>query len=91
MTTWDGNKLIELREGRGMSRIELTLAWWDEFEAALSVQTVHNWETNNKAPGRMNLLRVAYLFEKPIDYFFSGKPAAKKPTAKKSSKRWRIF
>ena len=91
MTTWDGNKLIKVREERNMNRVALTLAWWDEFELALSVQTVHNWETNNKPPGRVNLLRLASLFEKPVEYFFSGKPTPKKSTPKKSSKRWRIF
>ena len=91
MTTWDGNKLIKAREDREWSRADLVFAWYNRFDLRLTVQTIHNWEVINRPPGRDNLLKLAGIFEKPVEYFFTKAPATRKPVQKPPKKRRWLF
>ena len=57
-----GNKLIELREQRGLSQEELA----DELR--VSRQTISNWENDNIQPSVEMLVRIAKYFGTSTDY-----------------------
>jgi transcriptional regulator with XRE-family HTH domain len=90
MTTWNGGQLTKAREDRLWTRDNLALAWHKRYRRKLSLVSISNWERGVKPPGRNNLIKLAALFEKPVEYFFNN-PQRKKTKQKKQKKRFGIF
>ena len=86
MMIWDGSKLVGAREERLWSREELSDAWFKRYGKRISVVSISHWERGTKPPGRNNVLKLAGLFEKPIEYFFAKQTPKKRATPRRQPK-----
>lgn len=87
MLIWDGMKLTKAREERLWNREEMAEAWFKKYKKRISVVSISYWERGIKPPGRNNVLKLAGLFEKPIEYFFTNQALKNRPTRRRSKSK----
>lgn len=70
-----GEKIKELRKGRGISQEELS------YQIEVSRQTINKWEANAMQPGTESIAALCRYFEVKPDYFFGESQAAEEAAA----------